>query len=148
MNTELPNKSNITAATTVADNKPSGKPVYQELALLVDARLRCLATGNKFAEQHEERILAIVKEQLPSGSGIVCGTKIDLDSSTGQKLVFEVSYHHMKDGAYDGWTGHIVTVKPSLIFNIELSISGRDRNWIKEYLYETYECALREGVSL
>ena len=44
--------------------------------------------------------------------------------------------------------GIFVTVKPSLIFNIELSISGRDRNWIKEYLYQTYECALREGVDL
>jgi hypothetical protein len=80
-----------------ADNipQPTGKPVFRELACLVDARLRCLATGNTFAEQHEERILSICEEQLPSGSGIDCGTKIDLDKSTGDKLVFIVAYHHM-----------------------------------------------------
>jgi hypothetical protein len=152
VNTESDNSSNITtAATTVAGNtpKPSGKPVFQALASLVDARLRCLANGNKFAAQHEERILAIVKEELPGGSGIDCGTKIDLDKSTGDKLVFNVAYHHMNDGGYyDGWTEHVVTVKPSLMFDIELSISGRDRNQIKEYLYETYQCALTEGVNL
>lgn len=147
VNTE---SSSTLAATTVADNiKPTGKPVYQELASLVDARLRCIATGNKFAEQHEERILSICKEQLPSGSGIDCGTKIDLDNSTGDKLVFEVAFHHMdENGYYNGWSSHVVTVKASLQFDIELAISGHDRNEIKEYLYEVYQCALTKGVSL
>lgn len=146
MNTET---SSTPLAAKAENIKPTGKPVYQELASLVDARLRCLATGNSFAEQHEERILSIVKNQLPSGSGIDCGTKIDLEKSTGSKLVFEVAYHHMnEDGYYSGWTEHVLTVKPSLIFDIELSIGGRNRNDIKEYLYDVYRCALTEGVTL
>lgn len=148
--------TNQSADTKVSDNlvgsmpvleapKPIGKPVYQVLASLVDARLRCLKTGNEWADKHEENILAICKNELPSGSGINCGTKIDLDKSTGDKLVFNMSFHHMNDGGYyDGWTEHVVTVKPSLQFDIELSISGRDRNQIKEYLYETYRLALTE----
>jgi hypothetical protein len=52
----------------------------------------------------------------------------------------------MNDGGfYDGWTEHTVVVTPSFR-GINLRISGRDRNQIKEYLYETYDYALTRLV--
>ena len=41
------------------------------------------------------------------------------------------------DGYYDGWTDHILTVTPNLGGYPDMKISGRDRNNIKEYLYDT-----------
>ena len=53
--------------------------------------------------------------------------------------MFRVDFHHMDDnGYYDGWTEHVVTVKPSLCFDIEISVSGRNRNGIKEYILDTF----------
>lgn len=106
----------------------------------------CLSTGNtEWQCRHSETILQIVENCLPSGSGIDCGTKIDLDASTPDKLVFDVQYHHMNDGGYyDGWTQHQVIVTPSLGFDFNLRITGPNRNEIKEYLHECYRTALLE----
>lgn len=80
---------------------------------------------------------------MPSGSGIDSGTKLDYGRSTPDKLVFTMSFHHMNDsGMYDGWTDHSITVKPSLVYGIEIGISGRNRNDIKDYLGDTYHAAL------
>ena len=114
--------------------------IYQLLAQKLDARLRCLEKGNtEWFAHHEVAILDIMRDTAPSGSGIDNGTSIDLDRSTGDRLVFELDYHHMnQDGYYDGWTAHTLTVKPSLMFGIDLRITGRDRNDIKDYLYDVY----------
>ena len=48
---------------------------------------------------------------------------------------------------YDGWTQHILTILPSFD-GFTLSISGVDRNQIKEYLHETYYHALMQMVDL
>ena len=126
------------------------RPLYQELASAVQARLNCIASSDSEWEgKHEERIEALVKNHLPSGSGIDSGTAIDLDKSTGEKLVLTLSYHHMDEmGGYDGWTEHTITVRPSLLFGIDLTISGRDRNRIKDYLYEVYQYALTREVEI
>ena len=127
------------------------RKLYQILAGSVQARLNCLEHEERTNEKHDwtdkhtDTIKTLVKNFMPSGSGIDCGTKIDLDQSTGEKLVFHFSYHHMNEnGMYDGWTEHKLTVTPSLQFKINLSISGRNRNEIKDYLHETYSCALDE----
>jgi hypothetical protein len=79
---------------------------------------------------------------LPSGSGIDSGTKIDLDKSHAEKIIFYFGFHHMdENGFYDGWTEHTLVVTPSFT-GINLRIGGRDRNQIKEYLYDTYDYAL------
>jgi hypothetical protein len=121
--------------------------VYQKLSQLVNARLKCLETKNdEWFIKHEQAILDLVKE-LPSGSGIDCGTKIDLSLSAPDKLVLYVEYHHMNEnGYYDGWTEHTIKVVPSLLFGIVLKISGRNRNEIKSYLYEIYQTALTEEI--
>ena len=81
---------------------------------------------------------------LPSGSGIDCGTK--LVSASATKIVLECSFHHMDEhGYYDGWTEHRITVRPTFD-SIDISVSGRNRNDIKEYLHEVYALALSELI--
>jgi len=112
--------------------------IYQLLATKLDARARCLEKGNtEWFAHHEVAILDIMRDTAPSGSGIDNGTSIDLDKSTGNRLVFDMSFHHMdENGMYDGWTDHTIIVKPSLIFDIDVKISGRNRNNIKDYLHD------------
>lgn len=119
--------------------------LYQKLASLVVARRNCIKSGNSEWEgRHEDEILSLVKDKMPSGSGIDTGTKIDLDASTGEKLVFNCSYHHMNEhGYYDGWTEHKVTVRPCFS-GIDITISGRNRNEIKDYLADCYYLSLTE----
>lgn len=84
---------------------------------------------------------------MPSGSGIDCGTRLDIAASTPEKLVFKTAYHHMNSGGfYDGWTQHRIIVKPSLGFGLRISISGPDRNDVKDYLHECFDQALRAEV--
>ena len=123
------------------------KPLYQELAQLVDARLRCLADNNPWAERHDSRIEALCVEYMPHGSGFDNGTMLDLEASTGNKLVFNTSYHYMDEfGSYAGWTEHRVIVRPDLQFGFTLRITGSDRNYFKEYACEVFEYALRTEV--
>ena len=124
-----------------------------ELASLIDAYKRCLrdsversAHWRDMADTHEATIERLVKDFMPSGSGFDAGTKLDLDLSHAERLVFTTSYHHMNDGGYyDGWTEHTVTVTPG--FNgSNIRISGRDRNGIKDYIHSTFGDALGRDV--
>lgn len=121
--------------------------LYTRLSYAVQARLNCEKTGNgEWFDKHETTIEDLVKEHMPSGSGIDAGTKIDLDKSNGEKLVFTAGYHHMNDGGmYDGWTEHTIVVTPSFD-GINIKITGRDRNHIKEYLFDVYHTALNQEV--
>lgn len=112
--------------------------IYQRIAQLLTAISNCRESGNaEWQDRHALRLRTLMRETAPSGSGIDCGTKL-MGDSTPEKLRFAVDFHHMNEGGmYDGWTEHVVTVRPSLAFNITLSISGRDRAGIKEYLGDT-----------
>jgi len=82
---------------------------------------------------------------LPSGSGFDRGTHIH--EVTEDKVVIGTSFHHMDEhGAYDGWTEHIVTVRASFIGGFTLTVGGRDRNGIKEFIAETLDGDLRAEV--
>lgn len=120
--------------------------LYQELASRIQARLNCAESGNvEWFEKHETRIRHLVTHFMPSGSGFDCGTKIDLDESTPEKLVFYTDYHHMNEaGYYDGWTEHRITVRPSLQHGFTLTISGKNRNEIKDYIHQVFDYALNE----
>ena len=122
--------------------------LYRKLASLVQAHINCEISGNKeWFEKHEARIEELVKNYMPSGSGFDCGTKIDLDKSTPEKLVFYTDFHHMNEvGYYDGWTEHRITVRPSLAFGFTLTISGKNRNEIKDYIHQAFDCALNEEI--
>lgn len=128
------------------------RTVYREIASYLNARRSCLEhyqePGKSHLEEwitkHECRAHDLTRRFMPSGSGIDAGTTLQVDACTDDKLVFTTSYHHMNDGGYyDGWTEHTVTVKPSLIHELTIKISGRDRNNIKEYLHDCFDNHLR-----
>lgn len=123
--------------------------LYCELASLCQARQNCVEKNNdEWERRHAARIESLVKSCMPSGSGFDSGTKIDLVLSDGERLVFDTSFHHMNDnGMYDGWTDHRVIVSASLLHGFRLSISGRNRNEIKEYIHEMFEIALSQPVT-
>lgn len=118
----------------------------RELAARVQARLTCKDRGNQeWFDRHTDVILDLVKSRMPSGAGFDAGTKIDLQRSTPDRLVFTTSFHHMDQyGSYNGWTEHTVTVRASLVSGIALTISGRNRNDIKDLIHEAFDSALQE----
>ncbi len=124
------------------------KKVYQALAIAITARKNCEKMGNEVWYDNHSKTIKDIIDGGPSGSGIDCGTKIDLAKSHGEKIVLSAEYHHMNEnGYYDSWTYHNITVVPSLQFGFLLKIGGRNRNDIKEYLHEIYACWLNELVA-
>jgi hypothetical protein len=121
---------------------------YQVIATAVQARINCDKAGNNEEWFYKwEGVIMDETSKLPSGSGINSGVKFDFDASTPEKLVFNFGYHHMNEcGMYDGWTDHQLIVTPSLQFGFHIRITGKDRNQIKDYLYETFQYALSEEV--
>lgn len=103
----------------------------------------CCKSGNaEWEAKHSEHLSSLVASFLPSGSGWDCGTALDRDASLPSKLVFYGSFHHMDEqGYYDGWTEHRITVRPA--FNgLDVSVSGKDRNGVKDMLVEDFDLAL------
>jgi hypothetical protein len=124
------------------------EPVYALLASHIGAYRNCIVSGNvEWKDRHREAIEQIARDVLPSGSGIDSGTTIDIERSTQDKIVMSTAFHHMDDeGFYDGWTEHRIIARPSFIDALTLSISGRDRNDIKEYLAQTFKHILTSRV--
>lgn len=120
------------------------KPLYQHIASAIDAMHRCDKEGNQeWGARHRATLNHIADNLLPSGSGIDNGTTIDWSKSTGEKIVLSAGFHHMNDGGcYDGWTEHEIIITASLMFTINLRITGRNRNDIKDYLNDVYDQAL------
>lgn len=107
-------------------------------------RLEYFATRDAIrAERIRCRLERYVKDKGPSGSGIDCGTTLS-DGAEPQKLVFTFSFHTMDEhGCYDGWIDYTLVVKPE--FNgLNLLIKGRDKNGLKDHLYEVYRNWLTE----
>ena len=115
------------------------------LAGLLDAIGNCERSGNaEWKVRHETKLHALCAAWLPSGSGVDCGTQLLRDRSTPSRLVFALSFHHMNDaGMYDGWTEHTAVVTPTFS-GVDVRITGRDRNGIKDYLAELLRDALTE----
>jgi hypothetical protein len=109
------------------------------ISQLAVARRNCIASGNKeWQDKHEDALHRIQKMLLPSGSGIDNGTKIDLDKTNGSKVVLTFGFHFMNEnGFYDGWGDFEAVIRPA--FNgLDILIKGRDRDQIKDYLYEVF----------
>lgn len=89
--------------------------------------------GGTLVQDRVERILAC----LPRGSGIDAGTQIV--SVSDKQIVLTAGFHHMNEGGYyDGWTEHTIRVRASLMLGMTVSVSGSNRNQIKDYLQELY----------
>jgi hypothetical protein len=107
-------------------------------------------TGNWYwSIRHEEKIADMARNHLPSRSGIDSGCTIDMRKSTGNRIVINSSYHTMSGmGYYGRWIDFTVTAKPDLICDFTLTISGkfgRDQD-LKDYLYDTFDMALRHMI--
>jgi hypothetical protein len=116
------------------------QPLYRKLAGLLLAIDNCEKSGNsEWQKRHTATLFDLVAKHMPSGSGFDRGTKLLVVSSEPENLVFETSFHHMNEtGTYDGWTEHLVSVKPSLVHGFTLKVSGRDRNEIKSLISEVF----------
>jgi hypothetical protein len=125
------------------------KPLYAELSRLLQAVKNCKASNNaEWEQKHSETIKRLCAQHLPSGAGFDSGSVLNVSLSTPEKLIFTADFHHMNEnGFYDGWTEHTVTVLPSLSSGITLRISGRNRNEIKEHIWEVFEHALKTDVT-
>lgn len=118
------------------------------IAQLIDARKRCETMGNtEWFSNHTSRLESIAKDILPSGSGVDNGTTIDLDRSTPDCLVLSTAFHHMDEsGGYNGWTEHLIKIRPSLAFGFTVTIGGRNRHDIKDYLGDLFQHVLNSPV--
>jgi hypothetical protein len=116
------------------------REVYQKMASKLQAIQNCEAKhDSEWRGRHEADLLDMVKEHMPRGSGCDSGTHLLMQESTPEKLVFQCDFHHMNDGGYyDGWTEHKVIITPSLGFDFNVRVTGRDRNQIKDYLAELF----------
>lgn len=121
--------------------------LIKELASTIEAYHNCVKHDNvEWRDRHLDRIRQL-EQLLPSGSGVDAGTKVDVDVSTGDKIVLHTSFHHMNEnGFYVGWTSHMVIVRPTFIGDMNFKITGPNRNDIKEYLGDLFYEALRQPV--
>lgn len=115
-------------------------PVYKVLSGRLNQLNNCKKSNNsEWQEIAKNRIEAIMTQIAPSGSGIDSGTEFDFDSSMPDELYLRTAFNHIKpNGFYDGWTEHKIVVTPSLYTDIDIRITGPNRNGIKEYLHEVY----------
>jgi hypothetical protein len=116
----------------------------QKIASTIAALRNCAASGNsEWLARHAETLATIEREALPSGSGIDSGTRVDMERSTPEKLVLLVPFHHMNDhGFYIGWSDYAVTVRASLVYGLDIRVSGRDRAGTKDALAQIFLNAL------
>ena len=90
-------------------------------------------------QKAEEKIRELEK-QLPYGSGFDNGSKVNLEQSKTQRIVIDTAFHHMNEnGYYDGWTEHQVIVTPCLKYGYSLRITGRNRNQVKDYIFDMFD---------
>lgn len=124
--------------------------VLVELSREIERYSRC-SKDERFASAASDarnRADRLVKNYLPSGSGIDSGTRIDWDATRPNRIVFVFGFHHMDEsGCYDGWTEHSAIITPDLVFGFSIRITGRDRNQVKDYLHECFDCALSEPAT-
>jgi hypothetical protein len=120
------------------------KTLIQAIAETLSAYRWCLERGND-TKVNRERLCALEK-LLPSGSGFDKATRVDVES-TDSKIFMYTSFHHMNEvGYYDGWTDHTVIVTPTFS-GIDITVTGRDKNDIKNYIGEVFYDCLRETVN-
>jgi len=122
------------------------KTLLNHLATALVAHKNCIQSGNVEWQAKWENIISQIERELPLGSGIDNGTKIDVDKSDGRnRIVMETAYHHMNEnGMYDGWTEHQVLITPDLLCGFSIKFTGRNRNEIKEYLHDVFHTVLSE----
>ena len=118
--------------------------VYQQIARDLHAAKTC---NKEYSDMAIERLERLQEEYLPYGSGIDSGCKIDIEKSTPDKIIITFGFHHLNEnGYYDGWTEHKAIVTPSLSWEFNLQITGKNKNNIKDYLLELFHAYLETEI--
>ena len=125
--------------------------VFEQIASLLNGYD---SVPSNFRVNRDEILGIIEKEILPSGSGIDNGCTITRKNLAPKKghsgdecIEITFGYHFMDtNGYYDGWGDFRLVVRPSLIFGIDLTIHGRNRYDIKDYLYEMFSTVLNRDI--
>jgi hypothetical protein len=124
------------------------KTVAGVLASTLEAWENCRKNDKReWAYNHDDTLKTLCQVHLPSGSGFNIGTTFVRSSSSSTKLVFNAPFHHMdENGCYDGWTEHVVTVRPTFT-GLDIKVSGKNRNDIKDYIHEVFNTALTKVIT-
>lgn len=122
------------------------RPVVYHVSMLLEAYQNCVSSRNvEWAGKHGAFLQVLVKDYMPSGSGIDMGVELDITSQS-QRIVLTTQFHHMTEhGMYDGWTEHSIIVTPRFS-DIGIQVTGRNRNQIKEYLHEVFHQSLMTTI--
>lgn len=122
--------------------KATQSTLFLEFSRLVELRLSCLEKGDDVdAEGYEAQLHKLAETRMPNGAGFDSGTRIDLEQSRRNKLVFHTDYHHMNDSTR---TAHTVTVSP---FIQSFRIGGPNKDGIKQVIQDAFQKALNQVVS-
>lgn len=124
------------------------QPIYQQISAKFQAYQNCIKNNNDiWRNKHVDNINGLIENYLPHGSGIDSDIELDFDNSKHNKLIFTFEYHHMdQNGFYCEWESYKLIVTPSLSNKIELKIIGKNKNFVKDYLYEIFDNALRKEI--
>ncbi len=105
-----------------------------------------LTHAQDMQDMHEHALKRIMDE-APRGSGFNHGTSLNREKRNDNQILFVTGFHHMdENGFYDGWTWHNVYVRANLVFGLKITISGSDRNGIKDYIHEVFHSWLAKQV--
>jgi hypothetical protein len=150
----------MTNLTTIPDvgevimqNNKDRVPLYQLLAQKFQEYAVHKDSDNEVQEtlNVNNDIEELVYQYMPAGNGVDYGTRIDLDFSDETLLIFNAQFHHYdNDGNPGDWTSHTITVSParSLVKDIEVSVTGEDRDEVIFYLYNLFYDALMTKVAV
>lgn len=122
--------------------------VYKEIATAINA----IKENSPRKAAWMDYLYYIIDTYFSHGSGFDCGYTVDMDKSSADKIVIESSFHCMDgNGYYCGWNDFTVTVKPSMLFDIDISINFhgiKEKSYgLKDYIVETLHNALYATVA-
>lgn len=124
--------------------RPTTKTLAHHIASALQAHRYTYDNSLDFAPVWEALLDVIERKALPSGSGFDSGTTIDRSVVFSKEFRLVTSFHHMSEhGYYDGWTDHVVAVKPDWN-GVEIDVSGPDRHDVNDYIGEMFACVLGE----
>jgi hypothetical protein len=98
-----------------------------------------------WCKNHSYYLDELEKNYLPHGSGIDSGCTIDREFKK-DCVIINVPYHNMdENGYYCGWSEFKVICKPEFD-GIYLKITGKDKYYVKDYLYSVFANCLEEEM--
>ena len=121
-------------------------PLIVKIYRTIQAMNNCLKSGNtEWFHKHEDTLDSLSK-YLPSGSGLNYACSINIDESDENKIVIDFLYSHCNEFGWTvGYTAHKLICKPTFD-GLDLRITGKDKNGVKEYLYDIFDSCLNHTL--